>query len=254
MILLHRLTPFAIGLAVALGFASLLRDWTGPFTALVATSAAVMLLCARLLRFHLRTFAFWNLLGTPVLYLLATFGLLLLMENPLFALLLAIVCILLVTLFYEYVFQYIHLPARYQPFSIEYLSLLLNVLTVFSLSSVAYGLLLLVQAPLFLLSLLFLLLAFFILYGTLIVSKAEESRARPYALSGAVLTTEVFVALAFLPSGLYTNAVLITLFFYFFLGLTRARVIGKLSASVLRRYLIVAAVLLLIVLASTNWF
>lgn len=157
-------------------------------------------------------------------------------------------------LFAEYIFQYTHLPSQYQPYSIEYLTLLLNVLTIFFLSSVAYGVHLLIQAPLWLLSAVFFLLSFFILYGTLWVSKADDRRSKPYALAGSILTTEFFVTLAFLPSSLYTNAALISLFFYLFLGLTRAQVHHKLTARVARRYLGIAAVLLLAILLSADWF
>lgn len=254
MILIHRLTPFAIGLISALGFASLLLGWTGPVVALTAAVVVVALLYGRLLHFEIRAFSFWHFLGTPVLYLAASFGMIFLFEQQKASVALAVVTVLLLVLFAEYVFQYTHLPSQYQPFSIEYLSLLLNILTVFFLSSVAYGMYLLIQAPLLLLAVSFLLLSLFILYGTLFVSKADAARSRPYALAGSILTTECFIALAFLPSGLYTNAALLTLFFYVFLGLTRSQVHHKLSSSVVRRYVGVAAVLLVIILLSTSWF
>ncbi len=254
MILIHRLTPFAIGLMASLGFASLLQHWLSPIVSMVLALLCIGLLFGRLLHFHVRAFEFWYFLGIPLLYLLASFGMLFLFETLATSLALAVLSVVFLVLFAEYVFQYTHLPSQYQPYSIEYLSLLLNVLTVFFLSSVAYGTNLLIQTPLWLLAPIFFLLSLFILYGTLFVSKAEDSRARPYAIAGSILTTEFFVTLAFLPSGLYTNAALITLFFYLFLGLTRAQVHHKLSATVVKRYLFVFLILFLIILSSTDWF
>lgn len=254
MILIHRLTPFAIGLLASLGFFSLLQGWLPPFLSVVLSLIFVALLYARLLHFHVRSFEFWYFLGIPLLYLLASFGMMFLFEQALSSLLLSLVSVLFLMLFAEYLFQYTHLPSQYQPYSIEYLSLLLNVLTIFFLSSVAYGTNLLIQTPLWILAPIFFLLSLFILYGTLYVSKADSARSRPYALAGSILTTEFFVTLAFLPSGLYTNAALITLFFYLFLGLTRAQVHHKLSASVVRRYVGVAVVLFVVILLSTDWF
>lgn len=254
MILIHRLTPFAIGLVATLGFASLLQAWLPAVVSAVTALILVALLFARLLHFRLRTFEFWYFLGIPILYLLASFGMAFLFEQTVSSLFLAVVSVLFLVLFAEYVFQYTHLPSQYQPYSIEYLSLLLNVLTVFFLSSVAYGTNLLIQTPLWLLAPIFFLLSLFILYGTLFVSKADPSRLKPYAFAGSILTTEFFVTLAFLPSGLYTNAALITVFFYLFLGLTRAQVHHKLSAAVVKRYVLISAILFIIILSSTDWF
>lgn len=253
MILIHRLTPFAIGLSAVLGFVALLQEWPWSLLFVFLSVCLVALLYARLLHWRVVTFQFWHFLGTPVLFLIASFGMLLLFEHQTTSLILGVVSVLFLLLFAEYIFQYTHLPSQYQPYSIEYLTLLLNVLTIFFLSSVAYGVHLLIQTPLWLLSAVFFLLSFFILYGTLWVSKADDRRSKPYALAGSILTTEFFVTLAFLPSGLYTNAAVISLFFYLFLGLTRAQVHHKLTASVTRRYLGIAIILLLAILFSADW-
>ena len=253
MILIHRITPFAIGLITSLGFASVLFSQISPVLSLVLTVVLIALLYARLLHFKVRTFQFWHFLGTPALYLLSSFGMIFLFEQQTLSLTLAILTVLFLVLFAEYIFQFTHLPSQYQPYSIEYLTLLLNVLTIFFLSSVAYGVNLLAQVPLWILAPIFFLLSLFILYGTLWVSKADETRSKPYALAGSILTTEFFVSLAFLPSGLYTNAALITLFFYTFLGLTRAEVGHKLSKQVALRYLITATILFILIVVSANW-
>jgi len=253
MILIHRLTPFGIGLFVALGFASLFLGWLSPLWSIVLTFLPVAFLYARLLHFRVRTFQFWHFSGTPLLYLLASFGIIFLLEQELFGIMIAALSFFFLVLFAEYIFQYTHLPSQYQPYSIEYLTLLLNVLTIFFLSSLGYGTNLLIQMPLWILSPLFFFISLFILYGTLWVSKADEKHAKSYALAGSVLTTEFFTALAFLPSGLYTNAALITIFLYLFLGLTRAQAHHKLSAKVAHRYLIVSGILLLVIILSTAW-
>lgn len=253
MILIHRITPFAIGLVGAVGFLSLLQGWVSALVSLTTSLVFVALLYARLLHFRIRTFEFWYFLGIPTLFLLSAHGMMFLFEQALSSILLIILSVLCLVLFAEYLFQYTHLPSQYQPYSIEYLSLLLNVLTVFFLSSVAYGTNLLIQTPLWLLAPIFFLLSLFILYGTLFVSKAEPATLKPYAVAGSILTTEFFVTLSFLPSGLYTNAALITTFFYLFLGLTRAQVHHKLSSTVVKRYVGVAVVLFLMIILSTDW-
>ncbi|MEK7615178.1 MAG: hypothetical protein AAB431_02230 [Patescibacteria group bacterium] len=253
MILLHRLTPFAIGIVATLGFASLFLGWLPPVWCVVVTLLPLAFFYGRLLHWKMRTFQFWHFFGTPMLYLLATFGMIFLFEHELAGMILGALSILFAVLFAEYIFQYTHLPSQYQPYSIEYITLILNVLTIFFLSSVGYGTNLLIQTPLWVLAPIFFLLSLFIQYGTLWVSKADDAHARPYALAGTLLTTEFFVTFAFLPSGLYTNAALITLLFYLFLGLTRAHAHHKLGVAVVRRYVITASLLFMIIVASTAW-
>jgi hypothetical protein len=253
MILIHRLTQGAIGLIASLVFASRVVNWLSPRWSLIFAVVFVALLYARLLHFKIRTFQFWHFLGTPTIYFISSFGMIFLFEQQTISIVLAVFSILFLVLFAEYIFQFTHLTSQYQPYSIEYLTLLLNVLTIFFLSSVAYGANLLIQTPLWILAPIFFLFSLFILYGTLWVSKADEARSKPYAIAGSILTTEFFVAFAFLPSGLYTNAALITLFFYLFLGLTRAEVRHKLSKQVAIRYLITSAILLILIIMSSSW-
>lgn len=253
MILLHRLTPFVLAIVLALGMYETVVVQTNPVVFALATILLSTFLFARLLRFEIRTFAFWQFLLTPVLFLVASLGMIFFLEQLYFIQTVAVLAMALVVLYAEYVFQYMHIPATYQPYSLEYLSLFLNLLTVFFLSSIGFGSILLLQTPLFLVALVAFFLFLFVIYGTFWVSKAHESKIKPYAFSGAVLLTELFVAVSVLPSSYYTNAALLTILFYLFIGLTRAHVLRTLSSTVTKRYVTISGVLLLIVILSSQW-
>ena len=253
MILLHRATPLVIALSIAAGFFAVTSLGVHPITGLSAMTVVVFLLLSRLVGFHPRTFQYWYFIGTPVLFLSSACGLYLFLEYPAERTALVLVCALLVFFFCEHLFQYVHIPANYQAYAIEHLSLVLNVLTVFFLGAFGFGLRMFLQLSLLQLSLGFFLASAFVVYGTLWVSKVDHGKAWPYALAGAVLTTELFSVITFLPTGFYTNAAVLALFFYLFLGFTRAHFVDQLTPAVSRRYLMIGSLLFAAIVGTAQW-
>lgn len=256
MILLHRITPFFVGLISALGFVALLTLSANPFYIFGSALLLVLLLLIRLVGFRPGHFSFWTFIGTPFLFLASSYFLFLFFEGRPEQISLAVCTSLLIFFFAEHLFNYLHLPGNYQAYSIEYLSLALNVLTIFFVSAAGFGLNILLQLQhlgVLVMSILFFLISLFVIYSTLWVSKVESKKTKRYAWAGAVLTTELFAVLTFLPTGFYTAAAILTLFFYLFLGLMRAHFLDKLSALVLRRYLLTSVILLVVVLIFSRW-
>ncbi len=259
MILLQRIVPFFTGLAAAAGFGLLMLSSPGlpplihPAIPVSASVLAVGLLIGRLSGWQVRSFQFWNLVGVPLTFIASGFGLFLFLEQPVERLTLGIVVSLFVFFFAEHVFTYMYLPAAYPAYAIEHLSLVLNVLSIFFAGAAGFGTRLFLQAPLYVLAPGFFLLALFIVYGTLWVSKVESRAAFPYAFAGALLMTELFSVVSFLPTGLYTDAAVLTLCLYLFLGVTRAHFLDKLSRTVVRRYLFTGAALVAAVFGTAQW-
>ena len=253
MILLYRITPFLMAIVSALTFAAFIFRWAHPVLVMMLGFILVLFLLARLLRFQAQSFSFWFFLGTAIIFFLSTFSILFLFENLYASVAVAILSVVLLGLFTEFVFQYVHLPATYQPFSLEYLTLLLNLLSIFFLTCFGFAVRLLVQAPLSVLAIFFFLVSFFLVYGMLWVSKADVMQARFFAFFGAILFTELFVAISYFPTGFYTNAAFMTIFAYVFFGISRAHAIRKLSPVVVKRYLITSILLLLFIGLSSQW-
>ncbi len=253
MILLQRVSSFVVALLAMGGFALLITQRLSPIFVALATILLCALVLARLLVWQVRTFQFWHLLGTPVLFLLSTFGSLFLIESSRIQFGLALFVTLILFLFVEHVFSFIHLPAQYQPFTLEYLSELVHILSVFFLATLGFGLRLFLQTPLWVLSILLFPFLCFIVYGTLWAGKVEAHRARSYALASAALITELFAAISFLPTGFYTNAAFLTLGVWVLLGLSRADAMRKLSKEVLWRYVILFVVLMIVIATTSQW-
>lgn len=253
MILLHRISSFVVALIAALGFLSLFFQWIHPYLTVVVTSVLTFLILARLVGWQMRTFQFWFLVGTPFLFFLSSLGLFFLLENDYSKAVLSLIVVGLLFLFVEHVFSFVHLPINYQPFTLEYLSQLLHILSVFFLAILGFGLSLFLQVPLWFFAIIFFLIPFFIMYGTLWAAKVDPERARPYACAGALLTTELFTALSFLPTGFYSNAAFLALGVYVFLGLSRAQALHRLSKEVARRYVILFVALTVVISVTSQW-
>jgi hypothetical protein len=255
MILLHRITTFAIGASAALGFAALLVLRLPPLLVMAVTFVVVAALFVRLVGFAPKSFQFWMLCGTPLLFLLTSFALMLFLERSFAQAALGAVVTLLTFAFAEHVFSYVHIPVNYETYAIENLSLVLNVASVFFASVAAFGtrVFLAELAPLWLLAPAFFCITLFVTFGTLWASKVDARGTRTFALCGALLVTEIFLAVTYLPTGFYTNAAFIALVAYLFLGLTRARFVEKLSRPVVRRYVVTGVVLLTFILGTSQW-
>ncbi len=253
MVIIHRATPFAIGLVTALLFTAVLLGWLPVAIGFPLLLLLPFLLFSRLCQWSGRTFQFWYFVGTPVVFLLSSIGFLLLLEDSVSRWALAGLAASLLFVFGELVFVYLHLPASYQPYSIEHLSLPMNILSVFFLSATFFGTNLFLQLPLPLLSIAFALVVMFLVFGTLWVSKVSFTQAMPYALAGTLLATQLFAVLTYLPTGYYTNAALLALYFYLFLGCTRAQSLARLSKDVVKRYVIFGALLGAVILGSARW-
>lgn len=253
MLLLHRLTSFFLLVVIGLGLTGVFFFPEQVFFFLVGMIVLSGLLFARLLLWEYKTSLFWIFLGIPLLFIFASFVFFLFLETFLVKILVLFFLLFLLFLFAEYVFLYKHIPTTYRPYAIEYLVVVLNLLSFFYLFTIGYGLRLFLQTPLFVLVILCLPVVFFLLFSTYWVAKVEWVRAKPYVIGGTILFSEVFAASIFLPTSLYTNAAMISVLFYSFLGITRGQFAKKLTAQVSRRYLLVTVLFLLLLIFTTSW-
>lgn len=253
MIVIHRITPFFITIITATVFALSIFTSGHPLLYLGIGFVLSLLLFARLQRWEVKETSFWAFVAMPMVFYLASIGAFLLLETTISRVLIGLIVSLLLFFFSENIFAYLHLPAKYQAYSIEYLSLVISVLTIFFLSTIGFGLRLFLQMPLYILTPILFAFALISILSTMWVSKVEAKRAIALGLSGAFLLSELFLAGTFLPIGFYTNAAVVTVFLYVFLGLMRAHALDKLSKKVVRRYLLVTLVLLALLLGTTQW-
>ena len=253
MILLHRLTPFAVALCTAGGFAALTLSPLTWLPVAVGCFAVVPLLLARLLLWEFRRPAFWVFIGTPCLLLLSSIIFFLFLESEFSQWLLTVVDMFAMGIYAENLFTFYHMPHAYQAYSLEYLSLVLYVLSGFFFTSGAYAAQLFLTLPMWIPALAVFAAVLLATVAVFWVSKVGFETGMVFALAGAVIMTEVYTVLSTLPTSFMTNAAAFAVFLYLFLGLSRAQVLDKLTHTVVRRYAYTAVVLLLIIFGTATW-
>ncbi len=253
MILLHRLTPFAILLLSALGFGLLIWNPLDLKLLIAVCFGLIPLLLGRLLLWEFRRPAFWVFLGTPCLLLLSALMFFLIIETELGAWLMGISVTLALTLYAENLFAFYHLPSSYQAYSLEFLSLMCYMASAFFLTGSAYMAQLFLELPLWIPAIVIFLVVLLATVAVFWVSKIGFETGILFAITGAVIMTEIYVALSMLPTSFVTHAAAFTVFWYVYLGVSRAHVLEKLTPVVVRRYVIIGCMLLGLIFGTATW-
>lgn len=253
MILLHRLTPFAIALLSGAGFVMLiLAPFSWGISALVCF-ALTLVLFARLLVWDVKRTGFWVFLGMPLFLLLSSLAFFLLLESAGAKWFLAGAVTVGLGLFAENLFAFYHLPRAYQAYSLEYLSLMLAVCGLFFTTSATYLAQLFLEAPVWVMSALVAFITFSVFVAVFWVSKVSWEAGRLYAGVGALVLTEVYIACSWLPTGYTTNAAIFAVIVGWYLGIMRAHAFQKMHYRLLLRHSLFAVALLFLLFLTTPW-
>lgn len=255
VILLHRITPFACAAALLAGFVIAINAPTHFAWSLVLFFVVTPLLLSRLLLFDIRRPAFWVFLGVPLFCIAAAFFFFLFLESETAKWLLAGTVVILNTLYAENLFSFYHLPSAYQAYSLEYLSLVIAILSSFFFTAAGYASNMFLKefVPIWLSAIVVFFATLFLTLAMFWVSKVGFETGRRYAFTGAVVMTECYVVLSFLPTSFVTNAAAFSILLYCFLGLMRAHVLERLSRPVVRRYAFSGTALLLLIFLTAQW-
>ncbi|RMD51156.1 hypothetical protein D6827_02745 [Candidatus Parcubacteria bacterium] len=253
MILLHRLTPFAITLTAVAGYILLIFYPSHLFVGLFMLLVAIPLLFARLLLWEIKRGSFWVFFGVPLFFILSSVFYFLFLESVNAELFLMFVVATGLWFYAENLFTFYHLPAMYQAYALEYLTLVIVIISGFLFSAASYASTLFLQLPIWLPAIIMFLIAFLLTTSVYWVSKITLSAGWKFATIGALVITQIYIALAMLPVSFMANAAVISILLYMFLGLSRARILRKLTKVVLKRYLVIGSILLIIIFSTARW-
>ena len=253
MIIIHRITTFVLALCSACIFGILLYALDYAVVALVLACVAIPVLFARLLKWEFKRFVFWVFLVLPIFLLFSALLFFLFLENDVLKLLLGILVTVCIWLYAESVFAFYHLPSSYQAYTLEFLSLIISILSAFFFTSGMYAMSLFMQLPVWVPAISVALFTFIVSIVVLWVSKVALQVALKFAVVGAICMAQVYIVFSLLPTSFLSNAAGFAVVLYSFLGLSRADALDKLSKTVVIRYLSIGAVLLLAIFATARW-
>jgi len=252
VILFHRISTILILALVASGF-GILMFWEVHASVAMICFVMVLLLFGRLLLWEFKRGAFWVFWMSAVAFLGSAVFFYLFLELAAIKLVLAVVVTIALWLYAENLFAFYHLPGSYQAYALEYLSLVIYLLSAFFFTSGAYGAQLFLLLPVWVPALAVFWAVTGAIAGIFWVSKIDNESAGYYAFVGGLLLTELYVVLSFLPTSFMTNAAAFTCFLYLYFGITRAYILERLSRFVFRRYAAVAGLLLFFVFLTARW-
>jgi hypothetical protein len=253
VILIHRLTPFAISFLAALGFGLLIVDPLDLAWPAIACFILIPILFGRLLLWELRRPAFWVFLGTPTLLLLSALMFFLIIESQTGAWTMAITITLALGLYAENLFAFYHLPSAYQAYSLEFLSLMCYMLSAFFFTGSTYMAQLFLELPLWIPSIATFLIVLLATVAVFWVSKIGFETGILFAVTGAILMTQLYMALSMLPTSFVTHAAAFTVVWYVYLGVAREHVLEKLTPGIIRRYAFIGCMLLALIFGTATW-
>ncbi len=159
--------------------------------------------------------------------------------------------------FYVYFRQYylyFYFPFKYQPYSLESLSFYLNIFAIFFASTALFSAHLLLKFNLWLLLLILLTLVFALTYQFYWINKISFSKTWLIILAVMIVCAELFVALAYLPTGYFVNSFTLSLGYFLMLSLGKHFLRDSLDRRRLISYLTISSICLIIVLATARWY
>jgi len=252
MILLHRITTFLMAAVLAAAFSVLIfLPSAGTLSALLFL--VLPLLLGRLLLWRVRTVSFWIFWWQGMFFIISAIVFYLFLEVFWMKIVLILTAAVLLWLYAENLFTFHHLPAAYQAYALEYLSLILALVSIFFFASAGFGMQLFLQLPLWLPAAVVLVAVLLTTLSVFWVSKISLRTARWFVIAIALVMTEFYLALSMLPTSFLTNAAAFACALYLLLGLSRAHLLERLSKSVLKQYLMVGGGLLILIFLTARW-
>lgn len=202
---------------------------------------------------NIKSKKFWYFLISPALYLLGILSFIIFIELAWLKIFLAIVLSLILSLFLENIYLYNYNFEKYQTYGLQNFSNYLNLITVFFLFSSFFGFIIFLQIAVWLLLLAVAIISVLTVYQTMWVSRIELNRSWLYLMVITLLMAQGFWILAFLPTSIYVNGLILAAIYYLLVGLSLNRLLGILDRSVIKRYITVTVVVLTITLITAKW-
>jgi len=253
MLVFLRTLPILSGLTMAIGAMALFWFPSHPFFIAGVSLLILFFVLARLAGWSFKKADFWSFFALPFCLAVSAFSLLLFVEGQNMKILIITLATLLLWLFAENVFSFLYLSSTYQVNALEYLSLVMGVVSVFFASTAFFALRLFFGFSLWLIVPVHAIFIFTLFISVLWICKVEKERVLPNVFGAVILLTELFLCLVFLPAGFFFNAAILTLFFYLFLGIVRAHLSNRLSSIVLKRYILAVSLIAVLIIFTAKW-
>lgn len=264
MFLLRRLTPAIVSIITAASFLAfsyrphLLLSLAGGSLSVLA--GVVVGLCLAALSLGMLNIGAYHPLTSRLRFLLfplafaaCTFQSLSFLEPGLTTLGVSALVSALLWVWYETLYTFWQQPERYQAYTLQRLSGSLYVVAVFFLVTGMNGFYVYLQMKFWGVTLFVAATLCLLLYDVFLLCQFEQNEALFAAAATGFLATEAFIAISYLPTQVYVEALLMAVVFYGLVGITKLWAQEDFRHSQWLPYVIVSAFCFLLTLGSSLW-
>ncbi|MFH0927995.1 MAG: hypothetical protein V1821_00820 [bacterium] len=253
MLVIKNLVTLAVSVAVTILLLMLNMPWGWLFAVIGLIFAAFGVQLVFVVGKEIRRPFLMALLWNPLLFLSSIIFLSLLLESYPLRFLLAVLGGLANAVYFTYLFFFLYVPSRYEPHALERMSRYLVLFTIFGWSSGLFSLRIFLSLPVWLLALIFLVIIWLLLTQVFWISKLTTRKILTLSTLSAIILTELFIALIYLPASFYVNGAILTVVAYWLLDLLTLPASATPKTKQARQAGFVAALLVLIVILSAPW-
>lgn len=253
MILINRLLSILSSLAVFIILELLFFRPRFLIPLVIILVVAVSLTVLSLNNWQIKKREGWNFLITPLLFVASGFLLIIFLEGAV----LNHLVIIFISVFYgvllENIFHYLHQPINYQPYSLENIFNYVSLITGFFVYTSFFGLIIFLNFPLWVLLILSFLVTLVLIYQIIWINKVAVGAKMIYLFILSLILTEVFWVVHFWPTSYLVSGLILSLIFYLIVNLARIYLKASLTREMVKRYLLIALIVLLLTLATAQW-
>lgn len=251
--IINRLIPYISAFLVLLIFQIMLINPVFVLPGSILLLAITFLLAWQVNNRNLRNKNFWHFVIMLILSVISGVALLLFLESLLIKEILIFGVTILNFILLKNVFSFLHETEKYQPYSLENIYLYNNLICAFFLYTSFFSLIIY-----FNLSVWFLVMAAFfvsLLMSYLIfwANKISFKDSKILIIVCALIITEFFLAVSFLPTSYFVNGFILTAVFYFIINVSRDYIKKIFNTNRLRMHLAISFALILLILISARW-
>lgn len=196
---------------------------------------------------------FWSFLISPMFLVASELLFVISLEGRTLRQVVALTLMVFLAIFLENIYIYYNQPLKYQTHSLHNISNYINVMAVYLFAAALYWLIIFLDFPIWAAALLIWIFTILLVYQMMWIGDINFKKSWLFMVGISIIMAEIFLAIYYLPTSVYVNAIILTIVYYIITGITRNYFIKILDLKVALRYFIVGFISLTVILFTAKW-
>ncbi|PIR93775.1 hypothetical protein COT97_04790 [Candidatus Falkowbacteria bacterium CG10_big_fil_rev_8_21_14_0_10_39_11] len=197
-----------------------------------------------------RTLSFYI---APIIFLITSYLFVFFVESVWLYRLVYVVGAGLIYLYLEQLLNYFFFTVKYQPYTLESLSLYINIISTFYFTSSILSTIIFLHLSPLMASVFYYAVLAVIVYQLLWSNKYSWPQMKLFVIFIPLVLAELVYVVSFLPFNYYVGGLLVAVFFYLFMNLTKMFLAESMHRRVVITNISVSFIIIIIILATSQW-